>query len=107
MEAGSSQPWPDLLEFVSGYRGMNASSILTYFEPLHEWLVKANEQQCPGWETNCEEFAEHYLANVYEKTMSDLEYNAAVANWNYQTNLTKANAENMVKKQVNFSIVDA
>lgn len=44
LELGSSKPWPDALEAVTGQRELNASAILEYFKPLYQWLLETNEK---------------------------------------------------------------
>ena len=44
MEMGSSRPWPDALEALTGYREMSTQPLLNYFRPLQEWLEKENER---------------------------------------------------------------
>jgi peptidyl-dipeptidase A len=39
LSLGSSQPWPDTLEKLTGTRTMDASAIIDYFKPLEAWLV--------------------------------------------------------------------
>jgi peptidyl-dipeptidase A len=46
---GSSKPWPDALEALTGERQMDASAILEYFAPLQKWLTAENEGQPCGW----------------------------------------------------------
>ena len=51
LEMGSSQPWPEALEVVTGTKGMDAQAVLDYFAPLKVWLDqqnKTNNNQC-GW----------------------------------------------------------
>ncbi len=49
LEMGQSQPWPDALEVLTGQREMDATAILDYFAPLHEWLDEQNEGMTCGW----------------------------------------------------------
>lgn len=49
MALGSSRPWPDALEIVTGQRQMDASAILEYFAPLKSWLDAQNKGQTVGW----------------------------------------------------------
>jgi peptidyl-dipeptidase A len=49
LEAGSSQPWQDTLEKLTGARQMDASAIIDYFEPLMGWLQEKNEGMNCGW----------------------------------------------------------
>ncbi|XP_021941944.1 angiotensin-converting enzyme-like isoform X2 [Zootermopsis nevadensis] len=52
LQMGSSKPWPDAMEVLSGQREMDASGMLEYFKPLTEWLEKNNKQfgEHIGWE---------------------------------------------------------
>jgi len=51
LQLGSSKPWQDALESLTGERKMSAKPIIKYFEPLQEWLVKENKKNgdTPGW----------------------------------------------------------
>ena len=40
---GSSKPWPDALEVLTGERTLNADAILEYFQPIIEWLEESNK----------------------------------------------------------------
>ncbi|RYV01746.1 peptidyl-dipeptidase [Shewanella sp. OPT22] len=51
LEMGSSKPWPEALEVVTGTKDMDAKAVLDYFAPLKIWLDeqnKAQNNQC-GW----------------------------------------------------------
>lgn len=49
---GSSKPWPDAMEALTGQRAMKADGLLEYFRPLHEWLQAENQRtgEYIGWE---------------------------------------------------------
>jgi peptidyl-dipeptidase A len=49
LAAGSSQPWQDTLEKLTGTREMDASAIIDYFEPLMGWLKEQNKTRSCGW----------------------------------------------------------
>lgn len=49
LETGSSQPWQDTLERLTGSREMDASAIIDYFQPLMTWLEVQNEGRRCGW----------------------------------------------------------
>jgi len=49
MKLGLSRPWPDALETFTGSRQMDATALLAYFKPLHEWLKKQNAGRTCGW----------------------------------------------------------
>ena len=46
---GSSEPWPDALEKMTGTREMDASALREYFSPLETWLADQNEGRTCGW----------------------------------------------------------
>ncbi len=46
---GSSRPWPEALEALSGERQMDATAILDYFAPLKTWLDEQNRGRVCGW----------------------------------------------------------
>ena len=47
---GSSQPWPDAMEKITGQREMDASAIIDYFAPLMSWLQDQNQGRSCGWQ---------------------------------------------------------
>lgn len=49
LAAGSSEPWQDTLEKLTGTREMDASAISEYFAPLMAWLEARNEGTTCGW----------------------------------------------------------
>lgn len=51
MSMGSSKPWPDAMETLTGQREMSVLPLLNYFRPLHEWLEKENARNGDtiGW----------------------------------------------------------
>ncbi|MBL4685166.1 MAG: M2 family metallopeptidase [Nannocystaceae bacterium] len=46
---GSSAPWPDALEKLTGTRTMDASALLEYFTPLQTYLAEQNKDRKCGW----------------------------------------------------------
>jgi peptidyl-dipeptidase A len=49
LEVGSSDPWQDTLEKLTGTREMDATAIIDYFEPLMGYLKEQNEGRSCGW----------------------------------------------------------
>lgn len=51
---GSSKPWPDAMEVLTGDRNMDASGLMEYFKPLYDWLKAENERtgEYIGWESS-------------------------------------------------------
>jgi peptidyl-dipeptidase A len=50
LELGQSEPWPDALEAMTGTRTMDASALVTYFDPLMTWLKEQNKDRQCGWD---------------------------------------------------------
>lgn len=52
LKMGSSRPWPDAMEVLTGQRDMKADGLLEYFKPLQEWLTAENQRtgEYIGWE---------------------------------------------------------
>jgi peptidyl-dipeptidase A len=49
MAMGQSRPWPEALKTLTGEERMDASAILAYFKPLHDWLKEQNKGRKCGW----------------------------------------------------------
>jgi len=49
MEMGSSRPWQDAMEALTGQRELDASAIVDYFAPVQEWLEEQNKGRECGW----------------------------------------------------------
>jgi len=49
MAMGSSRPWPDALEALTGERRMDGSALLEFFAPLQRWLDEQNRGHAVGW----------------------------------------------------------
>lgn len=52
LEMGSSKPWPDAMEVLTGQRKMDAGALLEYFQPLQNWLSAKNKElgAFVGWD---------------------------------------------------------
>ena len=46
---GSSRPWPEALEALTGSRKMDGSAMIAYFQPLMKWLEEQNKGRTCGW----------------------------------------------------------
>ena len=44
LSMGSSKPWPEAMEVLTGQRKMDADALLEYFNPLYEWIKGENEK---------------------------------------------------------------
>jgi peptidyl-dipeptidase A len=49
LQAGSSRPWTETLEKLTGTQQMDASAIIDYFQPLMGWLKEENAGRQCGW----------------------------------------------------------
>jgi peptidyl-dipeptidase A len=49
LSLGTSQPWQDAIEKLTGTRQMDASAIVEYFQPLMGWLEEQNRGRECGW----------------------------------------------------------
>jgi peptidyl-dipeptidase A len=49
LRMGKSRPWPEALKVLTGEEKMDATAILEYFQPLHEWLKHQNQGKTCGW----------------------------------------------------------
>ena len=49
LAAGSSEPWQDSMEKLTGTRQMDASAIIEYFAPLVSYLEQQNQGRKCGW----------------------------------------------------------
>ncbi len=49
MASGSSEPWQDALEKLTGTREMDATAIIDYFAPLMGYLKEQNTNRSCGW----------------------------------------------------------
>ena len=49
LEMGTSRPWPEALESLTGERRLDGTAMLEYFAPLKKWLDVQNRDQPVGW----------------------------------------------------------
>lgn len=56
LEAGKSDPWPQILSRLTGDLEMTASALLDYFEPLRKWLYtyRVTHKYNLGWQQSVE-----------------------------------------------------
>uniref|UniRef100_A0A182LUT3 Angiotensin-converting enzyme n=1 Tax=Anopheles culicifacies TaxID=139723 RepID=A0A182LUT3_9DIPT len=87
---GSSKPWPDAMEVLTGQRKMSADALIEYFQPLYDWLVKENKAlgAFVGWEEK---------SNIEGEILARRNA-ASEANWAYDSNITDENLD--VKNEV-------
>ncbi|CAL7935105.1 unnamed protein product [Xylocopa violacea] len=51
LELGSSKPWQDAMQKITGQRNMDSAGLLEYFKPLTDWLTGENKKtnEHIGW----------------------------------------------------------
>ena len=49
MKLGMGRPWPEALKALTGQTEMDATAMLDYFKPLHDWLKEQNQGRTCGW----------------------------------------------------------
>ncbi|KAM3592839.1 uncharacterized protein V6R79_026353 [Siganus canaliculatus] len=122
LQAGSSEPWPVVLQRAIGTDKLNASSLMNYFSPITEWLIKQNEaeNEVLGWPEfnwtppvpegypgdigmNTNEVEARALLDEYNST-AEVVWNAYTeASWSYNTDINDANKEMMLQKNLEMS----
>lgn len=57
LELGSSKPWPDAMEKITGQRNMDSAGLLEYFKPLTDWLTEENKKtdEYIGWKSRAKQ----------------------------------------------------
>lgn len=113
LQQGTSKPWPEIFQEVTGSTKMNASAILEYFQPLTEWLEEQNKGKETGWEESCptitddieEPTAEKWL-EYYNERASDMVHRSVLSQWNYGANITDYNQAVMVNLSLEKSDFD-
>lgn len=50
LKTGSSRPWPEAMEAITGQREMSALPLVEYFQPLIDWLEEQNDNEYIGWD---------------------------------------------------------
>ncbi|XP_011486222.1 angiotensin-converting enzyme-like [Oryzias latipes] len=112
LQAGSSKPWPEVLQEAIGTREMNANSLLKYFEPVIKWLEEQNVNETLGWpdfgwvppvpegypediEKNTDELDAKRLLDEYNTTAEEVWNAYTEASWKFYTDITDANKQAM------------
>nr|XP_014345475.1 PREDICTED: angiotensin-converting enzyme-like [Latimeria chalumnae] len=122
LQAGSSKPWQEILEGLTGERHMNAGPLLEYFQPVTDWLKEENRKcnETLGWpefewrppvpdgypgdidKIADEAQAQEFLAE-YNRTAEKVWNAYSEASWTYNTNITEHNKQIMLQKSLEMS----
>ncbi|XP_041818495.1 angiotensin-converting enzyme [Chelmon rostratus] len=120
LQAGSSQPWPDVLKEAIGTDKLNASSLMKYFQPITDWLEKQNVDETLGWpeidwvppvpegypddiNKNTNELEAKTLLDEYNATAEVVWNNYTEASWKYNTDINDENEEAMLQRSLAMS----
>lgn len=124
LKAGSSKPWPEVLQEALGTNKMNASSLMSYFEPVTTWLREQNNktEETLGWpdfnwvppvpEGYPEDIASGKITDEMQAKKFLEEYNSTAekvwnayteASWTYNTDITEANKQIMLQKNLEMA----
>ncbi|KAM6897562.1 angiotensin-converting enzyme [Xenentodon cancila] len=120
LQAGSSKPWPDVLQEAIGTRKIDAGALMRYFEPVIKWLEEQNVNETLGWpefnwvppipegypediDKNTDEVHAKKFLEKYNST-AEVVWNAYTeASWKYNTDITEANKAVMLEKNLAMS----
>nr|XP_011423379.2 uncharacterized protein LOC105325490 isoform X2 [Crassostrea gigas] len=109
LQLGSSIPWQDAMERLTGQRKMSASAILEYFKPLIDWLKIQNGNDLATWDTGCPEYlsdgdqqAKVWL-NEYNNLAQTKFYEESEVEWTYATNITDENEKKLVTARLELA----
>ncbi|XP_069012000.1 angiotensin-converting enzyme isoform X2 [Embiotoca jacksoni] len=120
LQAGSSKPWPVVLQEAIGTEELNASSLMRYFDPIIKWLEKQNENETLGWpdfdwvppvpegypediDKNTDELDAKKFLDEYNSTAEVVWNTYTEASWKYNTDINEANKKAMLEKNLEMS----
>ncbi|KAI4807922.1 hypothetical protein KUCAC02_027695, partial [Chaenocephalus aceratus] len=107
LQAGSSKPWPEVLQAAIGTNRLDANALMEYFDPITKWLEEQNVNETLGWpDFNwVPPIPEGYPEDIeeYNRT-AEVVWNAYTeASWKYNTDIDEANKQEMLKKSLEMS----
>uniref|UniRef100_A0AAQ6AE45 Angiotensin-converting enzyme n=1 Tax=Amphiprion ocellaris TaxID=80972 RepID=A0AAQ6AE45_AMPOC len=120
LQAGSSKPWPEVLQDAIGINKLDAGSLMKYFDPIIQWLQKQNAGETLGWpdfnwvppipegypediDKNTDELDAKNFLDEYNST-AEVVWNAYTeASWKYNTDINEANKKEMLEKNLEMS----
>jgi len=66
LKLGSSKPWPEQLELITGSKNMSAKPLVEYFQPLIKYIDEAIHNETIGWTVDVEKYMEFSVNTNYE-----------------------------------------
>ncbi|KAM9210811.1 angiotensin-converting enzyme isoform 1-T1 [Dugong dugon] len=122
LRAGSSRPWQELLKDMIGSDTLDAQPLLTYFQPVSQWLQEQNQRngEVLGWpeyqwrpplpdnypegiDLVTDEVEAQKFVEEYDKTAQVIWNEYAEANWNYNTNITQETSKILLQKNMELA----
>jgi hypothetical protein len=106
LKLGSSVPWQDAMQQLTGQRKMSAGALMDYFKPLTDWLKTQNRDDTGGWQEACPKYlsagdkaAKQWLEE-YNRAAEAVYYTGTEMEWTYATNLTDENEKKVVESRL-------
>ncbi|KAH3705131.1 angiotensin-converting enzyme-like [Dreissena polymorpha] len=105
LHQGSSKPWPEIFQEITGSPKMSTAALKEYFQPLTDWLINENKGHKVGWDnSSCPKLPEHFrkypsaaeFLEYYNTEASRVMTRTVEAQWNYGSNITDYNQEVLV-----------
>uniref|UniRef100_A0A8C5GLA4 Angiotensin-converting enzyme n=1 Tax=Gouania willdenowi TaxID=441366 RepID=A0A8C5GLA4_GOUWI len=110
LQAGSSTPWPEVLQEAIGTNELDASALMRYFDPIIKWLEKQNVNETLGWpefgwvppvpegypediDKNTDELDAKAFLEEYNSTAEVVWNTYTEASWKYNTDINEANKQ--------------
>ncbi|XP_008300961.1 angiotensin-converting enzyme [Stegastes partitus] len=120
LQAGSSKPWPEVLQEAIGVNKLDASSLMEYFKPIITWLETQNKGETLGWpdfnwvppipegypddiDKNTDEIDAMTLLDEYNSTAEGVWNAYTEASWKYNTDINETNKQDMLDKNLEMS----
>ncbi|XP_031698121.1 angiotensin-converting enzyme [Anarrhichthys ocellatus] len=120
LQAGSSKPWPEVLQEAIGTRRMDATSLMKYFDPIVKWLEEQNVNETLGWpdfnwvppipegypediDKNTDELDAKTFLKDYNSTAEVVWNSYTEASWKYNTDINEDNKQAMLQKNLEMS----
>ena len=79
LKLGSSLPWKEVIEVLTGEPGMRTEAFREYFRPLEKWLIKENRKngvkvgwKVPDHDLHCERAGTNAMGANYIVILSGL-----------------------------------
>ncbi|CAL8283607.1 unnamed protein product [Merluccius merluccius] len=120
LQAGSSKPWPVVLQEALNTSRMDAGALMRYFDPIIQWLGEQNKNETIGWpeftwvppvpegypgdiNKNTDELQAKQLLKEYNSTAEKVWNAYTEASWAYNTDITEEHKNAMLQANLDMS----